>query len=105
MNGNTYFHLSSLLLQPHFFTHPPSPPILITVFALPSSTAPGALSFWMLRREDMGGGTQGRRRRPRWDGQRRWPLTAAAIFVNAVATAAAAVATMMAVDRRDHTAG
>ena len=93
-------------MQPHFFTHPPSPPMLITVFALPSSTVPGAPSFRILRREDVGGGAQGRRRRPCRDGQRRWPLTAAAIFVDAVAaaSASAAVATMMAVDRRDRTA-
>ena len=75
--------------------------MLITVFVLPSSTAPGAPSLRILRREDVGGGAQG----PRRDGQRGWPLTAAAIFVDAIAAAAAAVATMMAVDRRDHTAG
>ena len=79
--------------------------MLITVFVLPSSTAPGAPSFRILRREDVGGGAQGRRRRPCRDGQCRWPLTAAAIFVDAVAaSAAAAVATMMAVDHRDRTA-
>ena len=92
-------------MQPHFFTHPPSPPMLITVFALPSSTAPGTLSFRILKREDVGGGAQGRRCRPCRDGQRRWPLTAAAIFIDAIATTAAAVATMMAVDCRDRTAG
>ena len=41
VNDNTYLHLLSSL-QPHFFTHFPSPPMPIAVFALPSSAAPSA---------------------------------------------------------------
>ena len=54
--------------------------------------------------EGVGGGAQGRCRRPRRDGQRQWPLTAAAIFIDDVLAATAAVVTTMVVDYRDHTA-
>jgi hypothetical protein len=66
--------------------------------------APPAPSLRIRRQEAVGGGAQGRHRWPRHDRQRQWALTTAAIFVDAVAAAAAAVATTMTVDRRDHAA-
>ncbi len=88
VNNETYL-ISPSSLQPHFF-------------ALCAAFLDGAPSLWGRGRESVGGGARRRRRRPCRDGRMRWPITAAAVYVDAVAAAAA---TRMAADRRDRTAG
>jgi hypothetical protein len=99
VNDETYL-ISSSSLQPHFFAHSPSPPP--TDRLLRAAFLDGAPSLWGHGREGVGGSARRRRRRPRRDGRIRWPIPAAAAFVDAVAAAAA---TTMAADRRDRTAG
>ena len=92
--------------SPIFSLIPPPPPCrLPSLCCLPQRhPALPAPSLRIRKQEGVGGGAQGRRCWPRCDGQRRWPLTAAAIFVKAVVAAATARATTMAMDCRNHTA-
>ncbi len=99
VNGEPYLISSSSLL-PHFFAHSPSPPPADR--RLCAAFLDGAPSLRGRGREGVGGGARRRRRRPRHDGRMRWPIAAAAVFVDAVAAAAAMT---MAADRRDRTTG
>ncbi len=99
VNEETYL-ISSSSLQHHFFAHSPSPPPADR--HLRAAFLNGAPSLRGRGREGVGGGAHRRCWRPHRDGRMRWPIAAAAIFVDAVA---AAPATTMAADRRDRTAG
>ena len=92
--------------SPIFSLIPPPPPCrLPSLCCLPQChPALPAPSLRIRRQEGVGGGAQGRCCRPRRDGQWRWPLTAAAIFVVAVIATTVALVMTMAVDRRNYTA-
>ena len=84
---------------------PPPPCQSLSSRCLPRRRpVPPAPSLRIRRQEGVGGGAQGRCCRPRRDGQWRWPLTAAAIFVVAVIATTVALVMTMAVDRRNYTA-
>ena len=93
------FNFIVVVAAPFFCPFPLPPP---ADHCLCAAILDGAPSLQGRGREGVGGGARRRRRRPRRDGRMRWPIAAAAVFVNAVAAAAA---TTMAADRHDRTAG
>ncbi len=89
------FNFVVVVVAPFFRPFPFPPP---ADRRLRAAFLDGAPSLRGRGREGVGGGARRRRRRPRHDGRMRWPIAAAAVFVDAVAAAAA---TTMAADRRD----